>query len=111
MSRAYNNCDDTYSDMSSLGAILDRALKLKQETDMSLHSIVVKQERVTSVATTTFVPPQWMQYAFAGQKINAIRSLRDLTRRDRDGSLLDLGQCKDIVETICNSLKTTTEQV
>lgn len=100
MPKTYNNCDDTYSDMVSLG---------KQETSMTF---IVKQERVVTIATTTFDPPVWMQYAFKGEKINAIKSLRnDFVRTDTDGHKLSFVMAKDIVDSVCAGLSTRNELV
>lgn len=88
----------------SLGDILATALAKQERETMQF---TIKQERVVTVATTTFRPPEWVRLALDGQKINAIKSLRDdIARRDQNGQLLGLAQAKDIVESITANIST-----
>ena len=76
-----------------------------------MNKMVLKTERVTVIATTTFEAPYWMQLAFEGSKIPAIKALRDLTPRDHNGDLLGLRQAKEIVESVTNGIRTASTQV
>lgn len=94
----------------SLGDILATALKRK-ENNMQIQRIMLKQERkvVTTVETTSFDPPIWMKMALRGEKINAIKWLKDNIHSL--GGPLSLKQAKEIVETITNGIRTTTDVV
>jgi ribosomal protein L7/L12 len=102
-----------------LGDILAASLK-KQENSMKF---VVKQERVTTVATTSFTPPEWMRLALAGEKINAIKALREISGRSNNrydatlgryvdgGWSIGLKEAKDIVESVTGGLSVSNERV
>lgn len=53
---------------------------------------------VTVQRTVEFAVPKWIEYAMKGQKINAIKELREYAARDGAQNMLSLGHAKRIVE-------------
>lgn len=84
-----------------------------------MNRIIIKQERVVTIATTTFTMPEWMRLAIEGQKINAIKALREVGGRHGTNDYgntagawcIGLKVAKDIVESVCAGIRITNEQV
>ena len=78
-------------------------------------NITLKTERVTVIEVTSFEPPLWMQYAFNGEKINAIKELRYMMGHAPEGTdrvwKIGLGEAKIIVESVTNGIKTSNQRV
>lgn len=51
--------------------------------------------------------PRWMEFATNGEKISAIKALRDIARSDSQGVQLSLVQSKRIVEHFMECISTT----
>ena len=64
---------------------------------ISLGVREVKMERILAA-------PLWIQYAIKGEKINAIKALREVAGKNVDGRFIGLKQAKDIVENFMGSI-------
>lgn len=63
------------------------------------------RKTIETVTVLEFVP-EWMKFAAKGEKINAIKSLRDMAGVDYEARLVSLMQSKAIVENFMAGLKT-----
>lgn len=105
----------------TLGEILEQAYE-RQRMESAMQ-FTIKQERKTVIETTNLTVPAWMQYAFDGRKIDAIKALREVGGRSADrydaaqgryigaGWRIGLREAKMIVETITDNIKTSNSAV
>lgn len=85
----------------TLGDILGDALKRNE-----FHITVEHRTECVKVTKHTMVLRPWMQIAMRGEKINAIRALREETGLDQSGYVLGLKHAKTIVEAFINGIRT-----
>jgi hypothetical protein len=65
----------------------------------------IEIDTVKQITTRHYINlPEWIVFACNGQKISAIKSLRELARKDHDNNNLSLTQAKVIVESIMSDV-------